>query len=115
MWTIRSIGASRSATHPWSDFQLPRSASQASSVKRLGGIARLEEEPGDTLFFTSAGVAPTSMQSTFFTEATMFLDHCSSFRRPSLCHVANLRCDREIGIVRRLDCGSYHPTISTPT
>ena len=45
----------------------------------------------------------------------VFLDHRSSFRRPSLCHMANLRCDREIGIVGRLCCGSYHPTISTPT
>jgi hypothetical protein len=34
---------------------------------------------------------------------------------PSLCHATNLRCDREIGIVARPDCGSYHPTISTPT
>src|ERR1700722_18025217 len=32
-----------------------------------------------------------------------------------ICHATNLRCDREIGIVGRLDRGSYHPTISIPT
>src|SRR5215472_9332583 len=31
------------------------------------------------------------------------------------CHVANLRSDRAIGIVGRLDSGSSHPTIRAPT
>src|SRR5262249_16318742 len=33
----------------------------------------------------------------------------------SLGHVANLSSDRQTGIVERLDCGSYLPTISAPT